>query len=324
MRDVASEISLMTCDDIRTIHIFGLGAIGTLLGFGFAKAGLSVHTYAGGNSHVRHLTRRQVHQTDTVLVANHRIRLPRLQENDAVLVSVKWPHLEAALSSLSPFLHRASVLLPQNGIVDDRAYGLPSHVQIVPIVVRASAKTIKRGIVATHGPIEFVMRNDAPLTSKTLLMKEGFRFVGAGEFRLAQVAKLLVACMGAKMALRRVSIGEAFRDEELRQELTEIVSEAASVLVSHSGGEAHFKAETDRVVASIRSGTLVDVNKMKYAYTSMHYDFNVRAQETEVQWLNGLVVNLANRLGMTAPLNSAVLQDLECRQDQRGSREDER
>src|SRR5438105_1451563 len=146
----------MNCNGVSTIHIVGLGAIGTLLGVAFTKAGLSVHTYSGGNSSVRRLTRRHNNQNDTVLVTNHRARIPQLQENEAVLVSVKWPHLKAALSSLSPFLHHTSVLLPQNGIMDEEVLGLCSRqVEIIPVIVRASAKNLKRGTVVSYGNAEF-------------------------------------------------------------------------------------------------------------------------------------------------------------------------
>jgi ketopantoate reductase len=248
---------------------------------------------------------------EAAVVDNHRVMMPHVQEQEAVLVAVKWPQMQSVLSEIGPRISFSRpLLLPQNGLVDEELRGFASYHRLVPIIVHASAVSIEHGTVIANGNAQFLMPDDAPFPSSTSLEREGFRFLSAREFRLAQILKLLIACTSAKMALRRVSIGAAFRDPHIRGELAAIVKEAASVLVTHCDGDPHLKREIDDLVQRITSGTLIDVDSMESAYTSLHYDLNVRRQETEAPWLNGFVERLARRFRIDTPLNNSLLEEL--------------
>lgn len=306
-----SEIQEPTHIPPVPVHVVGLGAVGTLLAVALAKAGFSVHTYGGTAAPRRCLTVRHAGREETVVVTDHPATLPHVQEKEAVIVAVKWPHLQTILSAIGPTLSSGNpLLLPQNGMVDVELRSFAKTLTLVPIVVHASALTIERGTVVANGNAEFLVRDDAPLPRTPNLEKEGFRFLPEREFRIAQILKLLIACTSAKMALRQMSIGAAFRDPYFRNELAAIAREAASVLATYYEGDPCLKSEADNLVQRIALGMLVDVDSLERAYTSLHYDLNVHHQETEAPWLNGFVNRLARHLRILAPLNNSILKEL--------------
>jgi ketopantoate reductase len=302
----------------NTVHVIGLGAIGTVVATCLAKAGLAVHTYGGGHGSHRSLQTSYSDRVDQTDVFSHRCALPNVRTGDAVLIAVKWPHLLAVLEAIKPRLNCTNFLLcPQNGLVDRELAGLPNSGNIIPVVAHVAAECVTRGSIVVHTVPRLLVPNYSCFPSPRALENEGFTFMNEHDFSIAQRVKLLVACTSAKMALVGASIGEAFSDSCLRKELLAIAAEAAQVLILDAPGDRRLREEANRVLDLISSGNLVEATAMKSAYTSMHGDLNVRHQKTETSWLNGLIVRMGNVLGLRTSVNAAILASINERERRR-------
>jgi 2-dehydropantoate 2-reductase len=295
-------------EPLRTVHIVGLGAVGTVMGIALARAGVDVHTYRGNGPDVRRLRVSCHDRVLTVGVHHHARALPHVRGRDAVLIAVKWPHLRSALSLIAPRLTRDNpLLLPQNGLVDIELASIAARHHVAPVVVHVAARSVRRGVIVVHTRPKFLVPRALAVFSSAPLEREGFSFLDARNFAVAQRLKVLVACTSAPMALRGASIGEAFSDPQLRRELVAVAQEAATVLVAQAHDDRRFKREADRLIERMVEGSLVDRATMRCAYTSFHEDLNVRHLTTEARWLNGLIVRLGRRVGVPTPINASLV-----------------
>lgn len=299
---------MSTVPSFNTVHVVGLGAIGTLMAMGFAKAGIDVHIYDGDRRADATLQVFYGDHIDTVRVRKHTSDLPELGDGDAVVLAIKWPSLRNTLSRLIPRLTRNNfLLLPQNGLVCFELPWLTRQLQVVPVVVHVAARAVRRGFVAAHMRPRFLLPRFFKVSEYSRLEREGFSFLDAPQFSVQQRLKVLVACTSAPMALRGVSIGEAFSRPELRSELVTVACEASTVLLAYSQGNLLLKEEVHLLLKHLADGSLVDLSAMRSAYTSLHEDLNVRHSQTETDWLNGLVVRLGQQFGIPTPVNQAVV-----------------
>jgi 2-dehydropantoate 2-reductase len=304
-------------EPLKTVHIVGLGAVGTVMGIALVRAGVEVHTYRGNGPDVRTLRVSYHDRVETVGVRHHARALPNVRGRDAVLIAVKWPHLRSALSLIAPRLTRDNpLLLPQNGLVDIELASVAARHHVAPVVVHVAARSVRRGVIVVHTGPKFLVPHSLTVLGRVPLEREGFSFLHARNLAVAQRLKVLVACTSAPMALRGVSIGEAFGDVQLRRELVAVAQEAATVLIAHGRGDRRLKQDADLLIGRMTEGSIVDPATMRSAYTSLHEDLNVRHLATEARWLNGLIVRLGRRLGIPTPINASLLSRV--RQTERG------
>jgi 2-dehydropantoate 2-reductase len=293
---------------LSRVHVVGLGAVGTVMAMALARAGVDVHIYRGNGPDVRTLRVSYRGRVETIGVRHHSRSMPQVRGRDAVLISVKWPHLRSALSLIAPRLTRENpLLLPQNGLVDIELRSFAAQYHIAPVVVHVVARSVRRGAIVVHTGPKFLVPRPLALLGSVPLEREGFSFLDARHFAVAQRLKVLVACTSAAMALRGVSIGEAFGHKELRRELVAVAQEAATVLIAHAHGDRRLKQDAGLLIRRMIAGSLVPPAMMGSAYTSLHEDLNVRHQTTETRWLNGLIVRLGRQLGIATPINASIV-----------------
>src|SRR5258708_2023678 len=96
---------------LSTVHVVGLGAVGTVMAIGLARAGADVHTYRSARGRVRILRAWYGDRMEAVRVTQHSRAFPTVRRHDAVLLALKWPHLQRVLSLIGPGLSGDNPLL---------------------------------------------------------------------------------------------------------------------------------------------------------------------------------------------------------------------
>jgi 2-dehydropantoate 2-reductase len=241
-----------------------------------------------------------------------------LRECDCVFVTVKSGQTEEAGATLAAAIDKNSLVVSfQNGIrnaaiLRDRLRENPILAGIVPFNVAWDQPAIfKQG---TSGPLVI---EDAHTSAKEIA--ERFEAAGLPTELVAdmlplQWGKLLMNLNNAINALSGLPLQEELADRNYRVCLAASQSEALGLL-KRSGTKiaSPLKVPLSWVPYALRSPTLVFTQVARAmlqvgpeARSSMSDDLR-RSRKTEIDFLNGEIVALAERLSERAPVNTAIV-----------------
>ncbi len=321
------------------IGVIGAGAIGCYVGGALAAAGVDV-VFVGRDRLKSEVDASGLTLTDldgkTVRVAKDRIafetKASALADRDIVLCCVKSAHSAEIGAELARTVARGTVVVSmQNGVrnADVLREHLRDHVVLGGIVgfnvVPRGGGTFRR---ATTGPLVIEASDDARVaTLAGMLATSGFEIELAHDIRAHQWSKLIMNLNNAIGALTDAPTKDLIFVAELRRILAAIIKEALAVMKKAGVKPAklgrvpvHFfpfmlglPTGVLRVVA--RAQVKIDPE----ARSSMWEDLSKR-RLTEVDYLNGEIVRLAESCGAAAPLNRRIVDIVhEVEKEGRGS-----
>ena len=229
-----------------------------------------------------------------------------LAEPDLVIVATKTTELEAAAAALEGHFPSATVMTVQNGLGAEeivRAHGS------WPLI---SAVTFMSGTKHSDTHVEYILDTETWLGPyegtqeervqkvATLLAGSGLEVEALSDLRPAQWSKLIFnATVNGVAALTGLPHDEHFAAEaepwELGRLVHELVDEGRRVAAA-SGVELHDDPWEMNVLATQRGSA---------HYPSMLEDVEA-GRPTEVELINGALVRQAERLGLDAPLQTAL------------------
>ncbi len=310
------------------IGIMGAGAIGCYVGGCLAAAGHDV-TFVG-----RERLRKELAETGLTVCGLNGERprtvtkeklvfateLAALADRDVILVCVKSAQSEEAAEQLAPVVgEKAIVVSMQNGVrnADVLRAGLPG-VAVQGGIVGFNVVSKENGNFrqATTGPLVIEASGDRRVQRLgDLLAEAGLEVEIAGDIRPLQWSKLVMNLNNAVSALTDQPTKELLFGDGYRRSLAAIMEEAVTVLRASKTPTARLgplpvrlfpfvlrlPAPLLRVVASAQ------VKVDPEARSSMWEDLT-RGRKTEVDYLNGEIVRLAEKTGMNAPLNARVVK----------------
>ena len=290
------------------VVVVGRGAIGTLLAARLARAKLSVGQVSSNlQAGIRKVSVREGriawHATVT---AEHRLQVDGTIGARLLILALKTPQLHRWLQHLQfTDLDLLPIVVAHNGLLD-LATAIPPVCQAV---VNATVDCEGDAVIC-HAFDAILLSENALRASagslRSALIEAGFQFLPHEMFEVERWLKLVVATTGARMTLSDVSIGDALADCRLRSQLADIVNESGRVITAVIAAQlrALFAARCNDLEMRFRTGMLFETGPaaMRCAYPSLHRDLE-RRRETEIEALNGAIVALASRVGIEAPLN---------------------
>ena len=241
-----------------------------------------------------------------------------LADRDVVLVAVKCAHSQDAAQTLAAVLRPGTLVVSlQNGIRNAevlRAH-LPKEIRVLGGIVAFNVVSKGNGHFrqATTGPLVIEAEPRATVLGQ-MLESAGLEVKLTSDLQPLQWSKLVMNLSNAVSALtdqptKRLLFGEGYR-----RSLAAIIEEAVGVLRKSGTRTARMgpipvrafpfvlrlPARLLRIVASAQ------VKVDPEARSSMWEDLSLR-RKTEVDYLNGEIVRLAEANGLSAPLNARVV-----------------
>jgi 2-dehydropantoate 2-reductase len=310
--------------EVAKILVAGAGAIGSVLG-GMLHTGGHRVTLLGRRRHMEAIACDGLRITG--LLGTHTIRGLNLADRpsqlegrfDLILCTVK-PYDTAAISEdiAERLLERGVIVSLQNGLGNIEAlagrFGLGrvlggrvifgSELQrpgAVRVTVFADPVAIGPA-PALHGALSGALAQRAAEVAR-LIDCAGVAAVGCADILPLIWSKLLYnVALNALGALYELSYGELARDPDLRAIMDEAIGEAFAVARKL---EVALPFATKSEYLDTFYGRLIPATESHHP--TMLYDLKNRGR-TDIDWLNGKIVELAEQTGLRAPVNQMLVR----------------
>lgn len=294
------------------VAVMGAGAVGSYFGGMLARAGIDV-TLIGRAPHVEAILRDGLFLDTTTFQEHVRVNAstdPAAAANaDFILFSAKTIHDEGSSRAIAPHLKSGAITVSlQNGVDNIARICAASGIDAVPAVVYIAIAMPEPGHVKHSARGELVI---GELRSSDAIAWQSERCRRVAElFASANVpcritdnidgelwSKFVVNCAGNGVAaIGQVTYGEAVRDPHTRQVMARLIEE--TIAVAKASGVR--LPETDFVGNGLKF-----FESMLVATSSTAQDI-ARGKPTEIDSLNGLVVELGAKFGVPTPVNFTV------------------
>ena len=311
------------------IGIVGAGAIGCYLGCRLAAVGADVALF-GRASFAAEIAQhglcaidmnghRSVVEKDKVVFATE----PRVLADCTVLVCcVKSAHTADAARQINPVVRAdACVLSLQNGLgnADVLRANLDGRTALGGIV-GFNVRPLGRGVFQQGTSGAIIIEDDdasrAPVAALArLLTQAGFEVQLAKNIKALQWAKLMLNLNNAVSALSGVPLRELLASSGYRHILADLIAEALAVLGKAGINPARlgafpvqwfpFVLRLPTVLFQLLARAQLKIDPQ--ARSSMWEDL-ARGRPTEVDYLNGEIVRLAEKHSVDAPLNRRIVE----------------
>ena len=233
--------------------------------------------------------------------------LSLLRDADLVLLSVKSPDTEKTIQDIASVLPSHAVILSlQNGVANTQIASSLISNPIYPAVVYVAAGMNGHRTMKHHGRGELLVGSLQEITPQdqenlagicALFESSGIPCAIAAQIKRDMWLKFLVNCSyNGISGIGQITYGEMVRVPEIVQQIDSITHEfikiaaLEGVLISEAEGR-----EANELIASTmvtqRSSTAQDL---------------ARGKKTEIDFLNGYIVQLAKKYGVEVPYNKSV------------------
>jgi 2-dehydropantoate 2-reductase len=282
------------------IAVMGAGSVGCYFGGMLARADHDV-TLIARDAHVQAIRR------DGLLLDTQNFReyvqvraesdASEVKDAELVLFCVKSIDTDSAATSISQHLAEDAVVLSlQNGVDNVRRLESVLHQRVLPTVVYVATEMVAPGHVKHHGRGELVIAESAQGEQLAAL----FRLAGipmhlSVNMIGAQWAKLIVNCaFNPLSAIAQLPFGLLLQGAGVEAVMRDVVAECLAV-----ADAARIQVPGDSWEALGRTG------RQSGQYASMAQDL-ARGKLTEIDHLNGYIVQLGQALGVSTPVNQSL------------------
>jgi 2-dehydropantoate 2-reductase len=313
-----------TSNDVH-IGIVGAGSIGCFIGGCLAASGASV-TMVGRSRlkqqieqtglHITDYTGREHKLTDAQLCFT--TSMDDISNADYILLTVKSGDTQEAAKAIAPIIKQSAIIVSfQNGVknTDVLKVILPKH-QVVKAMVPFNV--LNTGAGHFHRGTEGDLALEANIGEHQLLIdaltQAQLPVSVYDDLTGVQWGKLIMNLNNSVNALSGIPLVEQLNDREYRRIMAKVVSEALTVM-KVAGIEP---ARTGKVIPKLTPYILSLPNFLfkkiaaamlkidPKARSSMYEDFKLK-RKTEIDFLNGEILNLAQLQGIDAPINQAIV-----------------
>lgn len=284
------------------VAVMGAGAVGCYYGGMLARAGHAVVLIARPQ-HVEAITRGGLRMQTTSF--DEQVRLAAspdtsaVQGADVVLFCVKSTDTEAAGAQIRPYLFaNALVLCLQNGVDNaDRLRAVVPHHAVAAAVVYVATEMPGPGHVKHNGRGELVIEPSigSPAIVQALIAA-GVPTEISDNVRGALWAKLILNCAyNAVSAITQLPYGKTAVGEGVQDLMRDVVTECMAVAT----------AEGVTVAGDVSAAVRKLFETMPAQFSSTAQDL-ARGKRTEIDYLNGLIVQRGAALGVATPANRVL------------------
>ena len=284
------------------IAVMGAGAVGCYYGGMLARAGHDVVLIARPQ-HVQAIAsvglRLQSQTFDEQIQLQATTDASAVQGADLVLFCVKSSDTEAAGRLMQPYLRAdAMVMCLQNGVdnADRLRSVLPDHT-VSAAVVYVATEMAGPGHVKHNGRGDLVIEPSASSTAVAeALTAAGVPTVISNNVRGELWAKLILNCAyNAVSAIAQLPYGKTVVGAGVQDVMRDVVAECLAVA----------KAESVQVAGDVHAAVAKLAGSMPKQSSSTAQDL-ARGKPTEIDYLNGLIVQRGTALGIATPANRVL------------------
>lgn len=315
------------------VSVLGAGAIGSMLGGLLQQRApqLKILLVARGE-HGRTIRNRGAVRIDgprgsCITPVNVSHEISDIAESDFVLVTVKSQDTESALSVAKPYLAGAIVISIQNGINDSALARYVSSSQLVIGVTAMNTAITEPGTVrllldgaTVLGPSPDGANAVAVHAAVDLLRQTGLQVdehpnvLGMRYNKLAINALGCASCLSGSNFITEAICHRSWRYAVGLPLLRECLAifQGAGIALAKIPGRPDVKKlmnllwlDTPVLGGIITAGVRQFYNQKPIVF-SLHQDLS-RGKPTEIDYINGCIVQLAHRLGKPAPWNALVV-----------------
>jgi len=294
----------------QKIYVLGAGAVGCFFGGMLARAGLDVTLIARPeraraiNESGLELDCKTFHEVVHIKASSD---IALLAGADLILLSVKSPDTESVIRSISTILPSHSVILSlQNGVAN-----VPMAKNLIPNAVYPAVVYVAAGMngprtMKHHGRGELLLGSIDAMTDRDskILTVIGQLFDGAGipcaitqDIKKQMWLKFLVNCSyNAISAIGHISYGEMVSVQAVRDLIDQITKEFLMIASMEGVNISQHEAKEANELIAVTMAT---------QFSSTAQDL-ARGKKTEIEFLNGYIVELAKLHGIDAPANLSV------------------
>jgi 2-dehydropantoate 2-reductase len=302
MTGISSTTQQLPAGKAFKVAVMGAGAVGCYYGGMLARSGHEVMLIARPR-HVEAIARDGLRMQTTTF--DERVALAAssdpgaVQGANLVLFCVKSTDTESAGALLRPRLAPdALVLCLQNGVdnADRLRSVLPQHA-VAAAVVYVATEMASPGHVKHNGRGELVIEPaGASEAVAQALIAAGVPTEISGNVRGELWAKLILNCAyNAVSAIAQLPYGRTVAGEGIQDVMRDVVAECLAVA---SAEGVHVAGDVDAAVRRI-------AETMAGQFSSTAQDL-ARGKQTEIDYLNGLIVRRGKALGIATPANRVL------------------
>ena len=294
----------------QKIYVLGAGAVGCYFGGMLARSHHDVTLIARPeraqalNEFGLEMDCKTFHETVKVKSSSD---ISVLNDADLVLLSVKSLDTERTMAEVRPILPSKAVILSlQNGVAN---IDIASKIVANPIyaaVVYVAAGMIGQTTMKHHGRGELLIGNPAQANpaDEQNLQEISNLFEGAGvkcsvapQIKRDMWLKFLVNCsFNAISGIGQISYGEMFKSPSIVQLIEEITKEFLAIAALE---------DVNITLSEALAANNAIANTMVTQVSSTAQDL-ARGKITEIDFLNGYIVELGRRYGIATPYNESV------------------
>jgi 2-dehydropantoate 2-reductase len=300
------------------VAIMGSGGLGSYFGGTLAHAGVDVTFISRGKNldafRSGGLTVRQLDGTEFHTEVNATDNTSGLEPVDLIWFTVKTYDIEAAASQVRPLIGDETVVLPlQNGVeAAERIQNVIGEGHVLGGVCSGGATLLSPGVVEAKVPRIRVLFGELAggTSSRTENLLESLVQAGvaaelASDIRVEIWQKFIAACMSLGLSsLIRLPFGPMFQHEETRALARGVMEEAAEVARAEGVNLPQDAAMKAYAIFESLAKENPEVRG------SMYFDL-IQGRRLELESMNGAVVRLGRKHGISTPCNFAVVAALQ-------------
>lgn len=292
------------------ISVIGSGAMGSLFGGKLAIAGENVVLYDVYREHIDTVNKEglSIEDAETGEITVVRLQASSdpesVKNSDVLLIFVKSTNTESVANQFKSFAAPHTIVLTlQNGLGNDAILGKHFGIERTAIGVTSQGATFLGPGKIRHagkGPTHITMADGNKTKLQDLaaaLGRAGFETYVSDEVTSLVWSKLIINVgINALTALLNVKNGQLLEYEDIKQVMADLVNEAL-IVVKKKGIQLIYDDPLAQVYEVAR--------KTASNSSSMLQDFQ-KNRPTEIDFINGAVVNEAHKLGISVPVNETV------------------
>jgi len=292
------------------ISVIGSGAMGSLFGGKLAIAGENVVLYDVYRDHIDTVNKEGLSIEDaetgkiTVVHPQASSDPESVKNSDVLLIFVKSTNTESVANQFKSFAAPHTIVLTlQNGLGNDAILVKHFGIERTAIGVTSQGATFLGPGKIKHagkGPTHITMADGNKTKLQDLaaaLGRAGFETYISDEVTSLVWSKLIINVgINALTALLNVKNGQLLEYEDIKQVMADLVKEAL-IVVKKKGIQLIYDDPLAQVYEVAR--------KTASNSSSMLQDFQ-KNRPTEIDFINGAVVNEAQKLGISVPVNETV------------------
>jgi len=306
------------------VVVYGAGAIGSLVGARLHEAGVNVRLI-GREAHVA-----AIRAKGLLVKGRDQSQLVQLPATttlagtaDIILLTVKSQDVQGACRTIAALHSDATVVTMQNGVRSDReASDILGRDRIVGCVLNISATYLEPGVVEQN--TRALLQVGAPFPESEPRVGAVLAVLGPAmktehvpDLARARWTKLMANVNNAIMAITAWPIGKALRHPGLtRLSIATIREGVRTAQLGGFGLDQSRRARTFRLMSMLPmplsyrvfGGRLAGAFPADSTYGPSTLQSLQRGSSSELDYLNGEIVTLGERIGRPTPYNTGLLE----------------